>query len=98
MRIRLTQFDHLALASWGLVAVCALALASGLIKLQTLEKVQLCAFKLATGWSCPGCGMGHALLAAFQGHWEQSLRYHPLGLPLLAVWTCWLLYRFLFPK
>ncbi|MDE2140828.1 MAG: DUF2752 domain-containing protein [Elusimicrobia bacterium] len=50
----------------------------------------LCPFRLLTGHPCPGCGMGHALVAGMRGDWAASFRYHPLGLPLLAVWTGWL--------
>jgi len=36
--------------------------------------------------------MTRSLLAAFQGQWRLSYRYHPLGIPLLAVWTSWLFF------
>lgn len=50
----------------------------------------LCPFKLITGHDCPGCGMGHAVVFGMRGDWAASMRAHPLGLPLLAVWTAWL--------
>jgi hypothetical protein len=50
----------------------------------------LCPFRLLTGLPCPGCGMGHALVFALRGDLASSLRFHPLGLPLLASWTAWL--------
>ncbi len=52
--------------------------------------VTLCPFKLLTGRPCPGCGMGHAVVAAMRGDWAASFDYHPLGLPLLVLWTAWL--------
>lgn len=50
-----------------------------------------CPFRLLTGHPCPGCGMGHALVAGMRGDWAASWNFHPLGLPLLALWTAWLL-------
>jgi hypothetical protein len=50
----------------------------------------LCPFKLLTGRPCPGCGMGHAVVAAMRGDFAASFTYHPLGLPLLVLWTAWL--------
>jgi hypothetical protein len=34
--------------------------------------------------------MGHALVHAWRGDFAGSLAYHPLGVPLLALWTAWL--------
>ena len=50
----------------------------------------LCPFRLLTGHPCPGCGMGHALVAGMRGDFAASWNFHPLGLPLLALWTAWL--------
>ena len=52
--------------------------------------VTLCPIKLLTGRDCPGCGMGHALVYGLRGDWAASWASHPLGLPLLALWTAWL--------
>lgn len=49
-----------------------------------------CPFRLVTGLPCPGCGMGHALVFALRGDFAGSWRSHPLGLPLLLLWTAWL--------
>jgi hypothetical protein len=49
-----------------------------------------CPFRLLTGIPCPGCGMGHALIHALRGDFAGSFHYHPLGLPLLVLWTAWL--------
>lgn len=54
------------------------------------EGFVLCPFRLLTGHACPGCGMGRALLHALRGDWAASWDMHPLGLPLLALWTAWL--------
>ena len=34
--------------------------------------------------------MGHALVAGLRGDFAASRSFHPLGLPLLALWTAWL--------
>jgi len=49
-----------------------------------------CPFRMLTGLPCPGCGMGHALVYALRGDFFASFSAHPLGLPLLALWTAWL--------
>ncbi|OGR82854.1 MAG: hypothetical protein A3J74_05910 [Elusimicrobia bacterium RIFCSPHIGHO2_02_FULL_57_9] len=95
MRLKLSQFDKLAFTAWAILASCAAAMGAGLLSMPILEKVPLCFFKFLTGLPCPGCGMGHALLLAFQGQWADSFRQHPLGIPFLAVWTLWILVRLL---
>jgi len=82
--------DRLAAAAWLLVAGAAGALSLGWVRLSALEAVPLCAFRWLTSVPCPGCGMCHSLLAAFQGHWGEAFRCHPLGIPFAAVWTFWL--------
>lgn len=52
----------------------------------------LCPFRLITGLPCPGCGMGHSLVHALRGDFAGSLRFHPLGLPLLLLWSAWLVW------
>ena len=54
------------------------------------ESATLCPFRLLTGVPCPGCGMGHSLLLALRGDVAGSWRAHPLGVPLLILWTAWL--------
>lgn len=81
--MRPVPFAAVAAAAW---ALCALQAATG-----AGEGLTLCPFKLAAGRDCPGCGMGRAVVAAMRGRWSLSLELHPLGLPLLAVWTGWLL-------
>lgn len=56
-----------------------------------LDTPHLCLFRALTGWRCPGCGMGHALQAAFRGDWAASWAAHPLGIPLSVLWTAWAL-------
>lgn len=75
-------FSVVAGAAWIL---CAAQAACGVG-----ESLVLCPFRLLTGHRCPGCGMGHAVVAAMRGDWAGSFHLHPLGIPLLAVWTAWL--------
>ncbi|MDD5303325.1 MAG: DUF2752 domain-containing protein [Elusimicrobia bacterium] len=75
-------FSVVAGAAWLL---CAAQAASGVG-----GDLVLCPFRLLTGHRCPGCGMGHAVVAAMRGDWAGSFHLHPLGIPLLAVWTAWL--------
>ena len=89
---RLGLFERLALAAWLTLAAAAAALSTPWFSWGALESFQLCLFRRLTGTPCPGCGMGHALLYAFQGRLEQSFHHHPLGLPFLALWTGWLLW------
>lgn len=76
-------FFPVALAAW---LACAAQAAAGIP-----EGLVLCPFRLLTGHRCPGCGMGHAVVHAMRGEWAESFRWHPLGVPLLAIWTAWLL-------
>ena len=56
--------------------VPARALASGPV---------LCPFRRATGLPCPACGLSRSWTAALTGHLAASVRFHPLGLPALAL-------------
>lgn len=42
----------------------------------------ICIFKNLTNIPCPGCGLGRATLAFFNGNLIQSFHYHILGIPL----------------
>ena len=45
----------------------------------------VCLFHNATGLPCPGCGMTRSLSCAVRGMFSQSWHYHPLGIPILAL-------------
>jgi hypothetical protein len=47
----------------------------------------LCLWHYAGFDSCPGCGLGHSISAAFRGDFLQSLSYHPLGVVAIVVLT-----------
>lgn len=46
-----------------------------------------CLFRLIFHIHCPGCGLWRSMQSAWRGEWILSVRYHPLGLVLLA--ACW---------
>lgn len=75
-------FSVVAGAAWLLCAAQAVTGAGG--------GLVICPFRLLTGHMCPGCGMGRAVVAAMRGDWLGSFHLHPLGIPVLAVWTAWL--------
>jgi hypothetical protein len=57
----------------------------------------LCFFKLATGVSCPGCGMGRATLELMKGNIFSSFDYNILGVPFnitIFIALLWLLTDF----
>ena len=83
MRVKLELFDKLSIAAYAALAVAAF--------FRMRAALPLCFFRALTGLPCPGCGMGHSLTYAFQGRWRDCFHSHPLGLPLLAVWTAYLL-------
>lgn len=78
-------FEAVAGAAW---LACAAQAVLGIP-----EGLTFCPFKLVTGRDCPGCGMGHAVVYAMRGDFARSFHSHPLGAPLLAVWTAWLLWK-----
>jgi hypothetical protein len=65
------------------LALSALFVAAALWK--PLDRgVPLCGFKLATGISCPGCGMTRALAALAKGDMARSVAYHAFA-PVVAI-------------
>ena len=44
-----------------------------------------CGFRYFSGAPCPGCGMTRAMGALFHGDPVGSLRWHPLGIPLVLL-------------
>ncbi len=83
------QFDKLSLSAWVLVLLASVAIGTGLVAWETAEAGNLCLSRLLFDIRCPGCGMGHALILAWQGLWTESIHHHPLGIPVLIVWTAW---------
>ena len=48
-----------------------------------LGSTQLCAWRAVIGYPCPGCGLSHAGIYLFKGQLAESLRWHPLLVPLV---------------
>lgn len=46
--------------------------------------MNLCAYRWLTGRPCPLCGMTHAFIAIFRGHFAQAMDFNPLS-PLAFV-------------
>lgn len=42
----------------------------------------ICWWKHLTGWDCPGCGLGRAVVCFFRGDFSGSWNYHPFGIPI----------------
>ncbi len=45
----------------------------------------LCIFHQFGIESCPGCGLGHSISAAFRGQFTRSFEMHPLGMVTIGV-------------
>jgi hypothetical protein len=56
-----------------------------LARFDLLPHVTLCMFERVTGRPCPGCGMTRSMLRLSQGDVVGSLRMHPLGVVLAAL-------------
>lgn len=54
-----------------------------------------CLFYVVTGYYCPGCGMGRAVNALFNGQLYQAFQYNVLGLFLLPFILFYLQYQLL---
>lgn len=60
--------------------------------LQPVAVVNGCIFKRATGVPCPSCGSTRSVNALLHGHWDEIIRYNPLGiftLVLVSVACIW---------
>ncbi len=49
--------------------------------------ISVCWFCGATGLPCPGCGVTRSLSCGLRGLWWESWHYHPMGLPILALFA-----------
>ena len=82
--------EWLALIGWGALGCVSGLIHAGWVSMARLERVDLCLFKRLWGIPCPGCGMGHALLLAFQNNWSGSFHAHPFGPVVWGLWTAWI--------
>ena len=61
----------------GTGALAAVTYASVAVGLPTL-----CPFRIGTGHACPACGLSRSLFSLIRGDLGQSVRFHPLLIPL----------------
>lgn len=88
----MTGFERLALSAWLAVpALSALLSAAKLDPSEVAAHFPACLFRLVTGLPCPGCGMLRGLMQAWRLDWAGAFHHHPLALPLLALWSAWVL-------
>jgi hypothetical protein len=73
----------LCLGLLSLAFLCRTSEAS--VQIAGFQLPALCAFKLITGFDCPGCGITRALSMAIHGHFYQSYMMHIWGIPLFFV-------------
>lgn len=52
-----------------------------------------CAFRLLLGWDCPGCGLGHSIVALFHGRVGESIAWHPMGVVIVLAAVTFPLWR-----
>jgi hypothetical protein len=69
----------------------AIVWVTALILLATMDpystQPSLCMFHNLGIESCPGCGLGHSVSAAFHGQFGQSFTLHPLGMITIVFLT-----------
>lgn len=53
-----------------------------------------CAFKLMTGYSCPGCGFLRATHAALHGHWAEAWAYNRMLIYSIPYAVCLVIGQF----
>lgn len=54
-----------------------------------IQDLPLCGLRMLFGARCPGCGLTRSVLLAVQGHWQQSVQFHPLGVVMLGLLLVW---------
>jgi hypothetical protein len=92
------SFNRLAALAWAGLAGLAAARAAGVFHWHSVGHLSLCLFKSLTGIDCPGCGMLRGLVAALGGNFRDAYALHPLALPLLMLWTTWMVTGFWRPQ
>ncbi|MBC8112425.1 MAG: DUF2752 domain-containing protein [Verrucomicrobia bacterium] len=70
--------DHLELIIW-VFAMIFLALTN------QHWHFSICPIKNIFGFSCPGCGLGHAVAAALRLDLKASFDFHPFGIPAVLI-------------
>ena len=83
-----------------IVAIIIILIGVGLYMFDPIKSALMpkCMFKVATGWSCPGCGLQRGVHALLHGHFVEALSYNYffiLSIPY-AIGLC--LERFFLPN
>ena len=60
---------------------------SGRLSIAGADLGETCTFHRITSKNCPFCGITRSMVALFDGHVRDSLRFHPLGVCLAAVFA-----------
>lgn len=69
---------------------------AGLLYLVWFQKTGFgipCAFRLITGYLCPGCGITRALSLVFQFKFREAFSYNALSITVFPILCVYLLYR-----
>jgi hypothetical protein len=74
----------LAIASTIFIVSFAIDMAGGIEAAANLIPFR-CPLNFLFEISCPTCGLGRSIVAAFAGDWNVAMGYHPLGLPLVFI-------------
>ncbi|MBO4902206.1 MAG: DUF2752 domain-containing protein [Lachnospiraceae bacterium] len=72
----------------GLGIAGALLLRSGVF--DNIHGESLCAFRRATGYYCPGCGLTRSCFALARGRVLKSILYHPIPVYALFLYLIWM--------
>ena len=73
-----------------LAGLLAVFVASALLPHTPLMESTVCVIRLASGYSCPGCGLGRSFVSMTAGDPAGAFAAHPLGPVLYAAALFWL--------
>jgi hypothetical protein len=59
----------------------------------TNNQFSVCIFKNILGIPCPGCGLTHATISFWQGHWKEATQFHILAIPINLGLALYFLYK-----
>ena len=82
------SFPGLAGVLWSrpvaIVALVGVVLGAFVFPPHGFSSFEMCQFYASTRLPCAGCGLTRSVSCFFQGYWQLSFAYHPLG-PVIAV-------------
>jgi hypothetical protein len=73
--------------NWRCIIVAWLALALGILSPPHGFGVAICWWQGSTGLPCIGCGLTRSLSCALRGMFLESFSFHPMGLPIAALFA-----------